>query len=466
MYNSNLKPNFEKAELKIQKAIKKAKIAAYKDFLTNVCPFIHGLKTEDGVKHTNTKSVVTNFLNGNRSYPIKLTQEKLSQHESGKTTLYYVGSDYKKENGLVTTLAGIDIDCHNSGNLEGAIEVAEYLKQEMFPGMFYETSTNGNGIHGYLKIKLNRFTKKKNTNDINETYKLLQQVLKQICKPFIDANKISDIEIKGQVPTYKVDRNNKVTPYSNIKMGQLMKVPRDIEGASKTLVILHSDLHKLLEKKLETLEIQDSKPNAKKVSVKKIVGSCTNQHIVHNETIRQAVTRLINNAQSNGILIKKGLTVTREDIYVTLLLVNFFTKNMNFDESLPVARVEELWKKLYETKFTNREFNASRFASIRNWLTELGAIKWIDKKYHFYTDSTKKGQACKWKANDCLMALMNKNNSKEEKNKEEASFIRGYLKGFKVVTLIRPELDSNFLTKIDIWRNREEEIKLIMSLAC
>ena len=44
----------------------------------------------------------------------------------------------------------LDIDCHKSGSPEGARQFAEYLKKKFFPNLYYETSTNGNGIHGYI----------------------------------------------------------------------------------------------------------------------------------------------------------------------------------------------------------------------------------------------------------------------------------------------------------------------------
>ena len=46
----------------------------------------------------------------------------------------------------------MDIDCHASGTLEGALQFAQYLKQNYFPDLYYETSTHGNGVHGFLVV--------------------------------------------------------------------------------------------------------------------------------------------------------------------------------------------------------------------------------------------------------------------------------------------------------------------------
>ncbi len=50
------------------------------------------------------------------------------------------------------TLLMLDIDCHASGTLEGATQFAEHLKQHFFPNLYYETSTHGNGIQGFVVV--------------------------------------------------------------------------------------------------------------------------------------------------------------------------------------------------------------------------------------------------------------------------------------------------------------------------
>jgi hypothetical protein len=51
------------------------------------------------------------------------------------------------------TIACIDIDNHDGiGTIEGALAFARYLADELFPGLYFEPSTNKAGVHGYLLI--------------------------------------------------------------------------------------------------------------------------------------------------------------------------------------------------------------------------------------------------------------------------------------------------------------------------
>jgi hypothetical protein len=56
---------------------------------------------------------------------------------------------------VAETLVMIDIDCLKSlglGSKEGALRFAAYLKEEFFPDLHCEPSTNGNGVHGYFVL--------------------------------------------------------------------------------------------------------------------------------------------------------------------------------------------------------------------------------------------------------------------------------------------------------------------------
>ena len=46
----------------------------------------------------------------------------------------------------------IDIDCHKSGNPESAKAFADWLKDNYFPNLYHEPSTNGKGRHGYFVL--------------------------------------------------------------------------------------------------------------------------------------------------------------------------------------------------------------------------------------------------------------------------------------------------------------------------
>ena len=46
----------------------------------------------------------------------------------------------------------VDIDCHASGTLEGATQFAEFLRENYFPNLYFEVSTHGNGIQGFVVV--------------------------------------------------------------------------------------------------------------------------------------------------------------------------------------------------------------------------------------------------------------------------------------------------------------------------
>jgi hypothetical protein len=99
-------------------------------------------------KHRNTKQLLLAFLQKTPSaYFRRLSQRALVQHFLDKETIYFTGSRGDE------TLLMLDIDCHKTGTLEGARQFAEFLKRNYFPNLYYETSTNGNGVHGYLIVE-------------------------------------------------------------------------------------------------------------------------------------------------------------------------------------------------------------------------------------------------------------------------------------------------------------------------
>src|SRR5262245_44762539 len=75
--------------------------------------------------------------------------EQFEEHLEGKHTLYFVGQHRVR---APYTLAVIDIDCKKQGTLAGATAFAEWIKENVIPGLVFEASTNGNGVHGYFIV--------------------------------------------------------------------------------------------------------------------------------------------------------------------------------------------------------------------------------------------------------------------------------------------------------------------------
>src|SRR5262249_35025534 len=106
------------------------------------------------------------------------------------------------------------------------------------------------------------------------------------------------------------------------------------------------------------------------------------------------------------------VAVTVEDVAVFLLLLRFFTNNMNNNGTLPWARFEALWTALYHAGDVERGFNPKRFAAVRNHLSSLVVdgevlLEWEDETYSA-------GRACKWRASEKLMNMI-------EQEREETS---------------------------------------------
>ena len=126
-----------------------------------------------------------------------------------------------------------------------------------------------------------------------------------------------------------------------------------------------------------------------------------------------------------------GKTVaTVDDVAIFLMMLKFFTNNMNPDGSLPVERWRKMWKAVKNSGDINRAFCCQRFCSIRDHLSSLGLLDWKDKNYSIgWTDQDgeyHKGKAAKWKASEKLMAMLEvpevKQSDKGEK--ENTSFVR------------------------------------------
>ncbi len=102
--------------------------------------------------------------------------------------------------------------------------------------------------------------------------------------------------------------------------------------------------------------------------------------------------------------------VTNEDVAIFLMLLRFFSLNMNADGSLPVERWKKMWQALFEAGDIGRAFCPQRFKVIRDHLSSLGLLDWKDQTYclggYDQEGEYHKGRACKWQASDWLMEML------------------------------------------------------------
>ena len=291
----------------------------------------------------------------------------------------------------------LDIDCHKSGSLEGAKKFAQYLKEHYFPGLYYETSTNGNGIHGYLIVDIGNWS----PLDYNLVLKDAEKWLKRVLAT-MDCD-VETVELKGRCPVvvWGEDYERQVKHFC---MGGLAKMPRDAKRLAEWRATTRMTAHDL--RKLPELHPVEATVEVKQ-SVKKQASAASVQGKLIDKQRFRTYLPLAQRFLSAPELIsaKSRVFVTAEDVAIFLVLLEFFGENPNEDGSMPYKRFAGLWNKLYQDGDVGRCFDNKRFAWIRNRVSEKGGIEWVDTTYSVGFRDVK-GKAAKWKASAELKALM------------------------------------------------------------
>ena len=403
-----------------------------------ISPFCFGVKSRAGHPiHCNKNAdVLAQFLSFRLKlgywYLDRLSNADMAAHCDGRKTFYFTADGRCRTNEV---LVNIDIDCHGSGSLEGAVAFAEHLRATTFPGLYFETSTNGNGVHGYIVVV------KYDLGDqgLNSVLGQLDRWLKAELKS--GDWDVENVEVKGQSPVFGWGADKyELRTYQS---GQLAKLPRQaMERAAELMAttrVTISALRKLRISEaptdLASLRIaspepaQEPEPTAPEVAVsgsaqvpdvvvargtkKEIVGSITGRHFGDDELAKLKGTYLDLARELLGgqKLVATGRkVVTEEDLAIFLMLLRFFTSNMNADGSLPTARWIEMWTALHEAGDIGRPWCHHRYAAMRNFLSDKGLLSWEDAGYLIggvggdgrYVP----GQAAKWHASEDLMKVM------------------------------------------------------------
>ena len=378
--------------------------------------------------HLNKNHEVINHFNkircGQRSYLNRVSNRDFADHQKHKDTFYFAGQSSPKS---PETLVMLDIDCDKKGSgigtLEGAIQFAKFLKQHHFPNLYFEVSTNGKGVHGYFVLKkLDCGSTHINRLLLNRLQPWLRLIMRE------QNFDVENIEVKGTLPV--LVWGQKQLEVSDYRAGTLAKIPR-IETPEKeeelrnTAVWTETDLCKLPVVDNAAFPEVKQPVAIKPAPIRSVVltGSITGNHIHDDELVKvnghyQLVAEALLNSQE---LKTKGRTVvTVEDMSIFLMLLRFFTENMNPDGSLPVKRWQELWSSLSKSGDVSRAFCPQRFAVIRDHLSSLGLIDWEDCNFVIGTKH-QKGRSAKWKAGSELMVVLQSDKKEEERR---TSFIR------------------------------------------
>ncbi len=402
-----------------------------------------------GVPRANTSDVIEAVLSKqSKRYLKRISQKTIFYHSQKYRTIFFAGNHKQ------VTLQMVDIDCHNRGTHEGALECASFLTKHYFPGMYFETSRGGVGINGYVIIDKQALS----NQSYNKLTKELEKRLKEVAAK--EGFDISDIEIKGSCPI--IAWNNHAPNY---KAGTLARLPRNIVAFHQqgTTTLTARELIDLVATPVPDYIPQ---PKIKKISGSKggqcidpaeipkydafaetllqgfynyeeqkqicgcgtgaeeqgirlsvcgnnendgatwnhrigLDGQCNNDGIwqANTFTLAPIVAPICRKNGKGGYVVSNQTAVIARDISIYLAIGAFFKKHPNPDGSSPTARWKALWDSLYQAGDIDRAWDNKRFAFIRNLLTNCGLIEWIDASYSL-------GRACKWAFTEELMDIL------------------------------------------------------------
>lgn len=308
-----------------------------------------------------------------------LTKQDLISHEEGRSTLYYMAPHQIKQDEIIVI---VDIDAHKQEQTSAAaLLFAQYLSSlPILKGLYYEPSTNGKGFHCTVRI----FKKDIGSHFVKGMLKHFERWLRLEAKRFN-----VDVEIKGTPSVVEYKDNGNV---SSLTFGSLCRLPRDLKASLNTASIDKGKIFALNVSEPKVFQIYQGKKQERST-------------VYVTDEMLAAIPVMSGKFKNDELPTVKNdkHKIVAEDIAIFLLLA--FCLKENKDNSLPVASFKGLWTALYNDGSINRSFNSSRFAAIRNWLSENGHIHWIDNTFSF--DDKGQGFCCKWKIGNELNSFVN-----------------------------------------------------------
>ena len=215
---------------------------------------------------------------------------------------------------------------------------------------------------------------------------------------------VETVELKGRCPSvvWGSDYKRQVEKFT---MGGLAKMPRDATRLAEWKATTHLTAHDL--RNLPDLHpIADTPEVQSHVEKQAAAGSVPGKLIMDKELFGKYLPLAQRFVPASELVSQKSrVFVTAEDVAIFLVLLEFFGDNPNQDGSMPSKRFAGLWDKLYHDGDVTRAFDNKRFAWIRNRVSDMGGIEWVDATYStgYYKEERR---AAKWKASDQLRALM------------------------------------------------------------
>ena len=364
-----------------------------------ISPYGFGCKDAFGYRRPTNKALIDDY---NRNGYIRgLNNAQLLDHFRGNATYYFWGDGRVK---TPYALICIDIDCHKLGTLGAAQAFAQHLRDTSFPGLYFEPSTGGKGVHGYVLIDKRGFGDER----LYGLAKLLDRSLKVVHKGWQANNPalvVEGVETKGHPPRISWNRHGQM---EELISGQFAKLPRMMlsrfDEFTKTTVLNDRQISQL-SMRFKDESVVSGKPV---VELAKARGSLTGCVVKRCNLDRwDAYLAVARKLVATPLTTTGREVATAEDMAVMLMILEACTKAMNADGSMPTARIGENWEILHAHGDVNRPWCPRRFAALRNLLSTQGFIDWKDAHYLPAALSPDgKGQAAKWRASEALMNLI------------------------------------------------------------
>jgi hypothetical protein len=375
-----------------------------------ISPYNLGWKDQNGMTQVPTNEIIADYNKYGRVRRACWGHVELTGHFLPTTnyTMFFAGDGRKT---TPYCLANIDIDIQKKlklGSTEGAIAFVKRL-QEIWPDLYWEMSTNGRGIHGYLIVDKRRY----DARETNAALKSLQNYLRSLAVDY----DIEAVEVKGTCPIveYGVWGEKRI---ESIQHGQLAKFPREYERFQewkKTTCVTVRELLKL-EPQINQVD------NIKLITTSnEYTGSCSgipfNDELLKrykSEDLTELAERWLG---KYGIAAAKRSLVRPKDMALSMAIIVHCTQDRNKDGSIPQARVEAIWNVARSTGLTDKSWDHHVFTAARNWLEAHGYLVIEDFGYtpgYNQGGEYVKGQAARWAASEYLIDLVLGSTSSED----------------------------------------------------
>jgi hypothetical protein len=364
-----------------------------------ISPYGFGSKDAFGYRRPTNKALIDDY--NRKGYIRGLNTSQLLDHFQGKSTYYFWGDGRIK---TPYALICIDIDNHKVGTLVAALAFAQHLKDTIFPGLYFEPSTGGKGVHGYVLIDKRGFGDER----LHGLAKMLDRSLKVVHQKWQARNPeliVEGVEIKGHPPRIAWNRDGKM---KDLTSGQFAKLPRMLlsrfEEFKRTTVLNDRQISQL-SLRYKNEPVVSGKPA---VEIVKKPGSLTGCVVKQANLDRwDAYQEVAKRFVASPLKTTGREVATAEDMAVLLLILEACTSDMNADGSMPTARIRENWEILFVNGDVGRPWSPRRYTALRDLLSTQGFIDWKDAHYFPAALSPDgKGQAAKWRASEALMDLI------------------------------------------------------------